>query len=239
MRCVIYCRVSIEDQSAYSLADQEARARAYADAQGWQVVRVYVDDGGSGQKVTRRAFSQMRNELAVLSIKALIVYDLDRLMRNLREQLNLMHELGRLKITLVSLSDNGIIDTSTPEGMMHFQVKGMVSEFQAKTTGRKVRDNLQFKAKNGGWVGPAPLGYRRDGGELVPSDDALLVVRIFTAYASGNHSYTSIAEELNSDGHTIASRPFGRESIRGILHNTAYIGFVSCSGVTHQGSTHR
>ncbi len=242
MRSVIYCRTSLEDQSEYSLEDQEARARAYAEAQGWKVIRVYVDDGGSGQKITRRAFSQMRNELAVLGIKALIVYDLDRFMRNLRAQLDLKYELDQRGVALVSLSDNGIIDTSTPEGMMNFQVKGMVSEFQARTTGRKVRDNLQYKAKHGGWVGPVPLGYTKDaGGDLIPSPDAPVVQLIFTWYASGNHSYTSIAEDLNAAGyttidiHTHIRKPFGRESVRAILHNAAYLGMVQCSGVAYPG----
>lgn len=246
MRSVIYCRTSLEDQSEYSLEDQEARARAYAEAQGWQVVRVYVDDGGSGQKITRRAFSQMRNELAVLSVKALIVYDLDRFMRNLRAQLDLKYELDQRGVALVSLSDNGIIDTSTPEGMMNFQVKGMVSEFQARTTGRKVRDNLQYKARHGGWVGPVPLGYMKNAqGALVPSPDAPVIQLIFTWYASGNHSFATIAEDLNAAGyttidiHTHSRKVFGREAVRSILHNKAYLGMVQCSGVTYQGRHQR
>ncbi len=40
---------------------------------------------------------------------------------------------------------------------------------------------------------------------------------------------------MNGAGHTIGGRAFGRESIRGILHNTAYIGLCSCSGVAYPG----
>lgn len=243
MRCVIYCRTSLTDQSEYSLEDQEARCRAFAQLQGWTVVKVYVDDGGSGQKVTRKAFMQMRSDLAVLGIGALVVYDLDRFMRNLREQLVLKHELDQRKVKLVSLSDNGVIDTSTPEGMLNFQVKGMVSEFQARTTGRKVRDNLEYKAKQGKYVGPVPFGYRKnETGDLVESEDAPIVRLIFDMYRSGVHSFSTIADALNDRGHqaydwqTKTRNRFGRETIRTILRNPAYIGIVRCNDREYPGA---
>jgi site-specific DNA recombinase len=147
MNAVIYCRLSDEHSSEFSIAQQEARCRDWAAANGHVVLRVYTDDGVSGTKVARAGFTQLRREARGLGARMLIVADLDRFMRNLREQLNLKHELDTLGIALVSLADSGVIDTRTPEGMLNFQVKGMVSEFHARTTGRKVSQTLEHKAK--------------------------------------------------------------------------------------------
>jgi DNA invertase Pin-like site-specific DNA recombinase len=80
------------------------------------------------------------------------------------------HDLTQRRITLVSVIDS--IDTSTDEGMMHFQLKGMVSEFQAKQTGRKIRSALKYKAGQGERLGPPPFGYSRADKGIIPNADA-------------------------------------------------------------------
>ena len=59
MLVAIYVRISQENPDGYSLADQEQRCRAHAEAQGWTVVRVYVDDGVSGRRWDRPALQRM------------------------------------------------------------------------------------------------------------------------------------------------------------------------------------
>lgn len=61
MRAFVYCRVSTEEQSTddhYSLANQEQRARAYADSRDWQVVKVRKDVG-SGKNTDRPGFHEL------------------------------------------------------------------------------------------------------------------------------------------------------------------------------------
>jgi DNA invertase Pin-like site-specific DNA recombinase len=185
-----------------SLADQEQRCRAYAEDQGWPVARVYVDDGVSGRRWDRPALQRMLAELQPLGISVVIVYDLDRAMRRLRYQIQLKDELDARHVSLVSLAD-GVIDTSTPEGILRFHAKGMVNEYQANTTARKVRDNLAYKAKHGGWVGQWPIGYEKDSqGRLVPSVDAPVVRLTFVLYASWKYTDATLADELNVRGAT-------------------------------------
>lgn len=241
---VAYRRTSLEQQSVYSLDDQEARIRAWAETNGYRIVAVYTDDGGSGTKQNRRAYQQMLADIRQLRARAVIVYDLDRLWRNLRHQLNLKDDLDKLGVVLVSISDNGVIDTSTPEGMMAFQVKGMVSEFHARTTARKVRDNLQHKASQGNWIGPVLYGYVRDGKTLAlkGDTDTDAARRIFELYATNLHSDRTIADELNAAGYrtcdpqTGERKLFGREMVRSILANPGYAGWVRCKHLLLQGN---
>ncbi|HEX5690595.1 MAG TPA: recombinase family protein, partial [Roseiflexaceae bacterium] len=136
----------------------------------------------------------------------------------------------------------GVIDTSTPEGILRFQAKGMVNEYQANTTARKVRDNLAYKARQGGWVGQWPIGYAKDEqGRLIPSSDAPIVRLVFELYASGAYTDATIADELNARGcQTLDTKTgkrgrFERESVRTILRNRAYLGYVSSGGVEYAG----
>jgi site-specific DNA recombinase len=241
MLVAIYVRISQENPDGYSLADQEQRCRAHAEAQGWTVVRVYIDDGVSGRRWDRPALQRMLAELQPLGIGVVLVYDLDRAMRKLKYQLQLKDELDARQVILISLAD-GVIDTSSPEGILRFQAKGMVNEYQANTTARKVRDNLAYKAKHGGWVGQWPIGYEKDDqGRLVPSADAPVVPLSFELYASGAYTDATLADELNARGYqTIDTKTgkrgrFERESIRAILKNRAYLGYVSSGGVEYPG----
>jgi site-specific DNA recombinase len=241
MVVAIYVRISQENPDGYSLADQEQRCRIYAEEQGWQVIKVYVDDGVSGRRWDRPALQRMIAELQPLGVGTVIVYDLDRAMRRLRYQIQLKDELDVRHVSLVSLAD-GVIDTSTPEGILRFHAKGMVNEYQANTTARKVRDNLAYKAKHGGWVGQWPIGYEKESqGRLVPSVDAPVVQLIFVLYASGKYTDATIADELNARGYqTIDTKTgkrgrFERESVRTILKNRAYLGYVSSGGEEYPG----
>lgn len=103
----------------------------------------------------------------------------------------------------------------------------------------RVSRALKHKASQGQWVGPAPFGYRNNGQRLEPTEDAPAVRIIFALYATGQHSYTSIADHLNTEQIRYRNRQgqlglFGRETVRGILNNAAYIGNSGSIEATHQ-----
>ena len=51
-KCYIYTRVSTKMQvDGYSLEAQENRCRAMAEAKGYEVIRVYQDEGKSGKSI--------------------------------------------------------------------------------------------------------------------------------------------------------------------------------------------
>jgi site-specific DNA recombinase len=242
MLIAIYCRVSTDEQAAdgYSLAAQERAGRLYAELHGHTVYQSYIDDGYSGTSEIRPALRRLLHDAAIGRFQSVVVHKLDRWARNTELLLRTVRQLDQGGIAFISVSEQ--LDFSTPAGKMLLTVLAGMGQFHSDNLATEVRKGLQEKARQGGWVGPVPLGYRKnEAGALVPSDDAQAVQLAFGLYASGNHSYTSLAEELNARGHTIIDihtgqrRPFGREGVRGLLHNTAYIGMVQCSDVEYQG----
>lgn len=237
MLVCIYLRVShVDSLDGYSLEAQEEACRVYLAARGWHLAcDPFVDRAVSGQKLGREAMQRMLAYVSEQRIGAVLVFELDRAFRNLRDQLNTHHDLQAARVRLISVLDD--VDTGTPEGMLHFQMKGMISEYQAKQTGRKTKISLAIKAQRGEWVGFVPTGYDRIDGKLVPNVDAAIVKLVFAWYATGVQSYADIAERLNDAGHrTVQGQPFKRESIQAILDHKAYIGIVcNSSGKEYAG----
>lgn len=229
MNAVIYLRVSHRASVAgYSLEVQEQACLRYAAARGWLVVGTYRDEAISASRRTveqRGAFQRLLADLKLRDARAVIVFELDRAFRNLREQLNVFYDLQQRRVQLCSVEDR--IDTGTPEGVLEFQLKGAVSEYQARQMGRKIRHSLAFKRERGGWLGRAPLGYDVTPGGLVPNADAETVRLLGAWYATGQYSHRSLADALNAAGHVArdkvgAAIPFTANTIRIVLRNPIY-----------------
>lgn len=243
MHVAIYLRVSSDEQlDGYSIAAQERACREYAEKQGWTVAGLYVEEGRSGRNDQRPELQRLLADAQAKPrrFKAVIFHNLDRLMRNLRLQLNLKAELDAAGVQLVSVLDH--IDTTTPEGIMHFQMKGMLAEWYSNNMGREIQKGYREKARQGGWVGPVPTGYQSSDTGLVPSADAPGIRDCFTLYASGLYSFISLADAMNQRGHRISNirtgerHSWGKENVRTVLKNPAYRGAVRFQNQEYPGT---
>ena len=162
---------------------------------------------------------------------AIIIHKVDRFARNAALLLRTVEEMEHIGIAFLSAAEQ--VDFRTPMGKMLLTMLAGVAEYYSNNLATETSKGLVEKAQQGGWVGPTPYGYRRAGATLALSDDAPAVRRIFDLYASGQHSFTSIADDLNAHGwrtldwQTGKRGLFGRESIRYILGNKAYLGVVT------------
>jgi DNA invertase Pin-like site-specific DNA recombinase len=234
MLVAIYIRVSAESQvDGYSLEAQERLCRTFCTERGFNVAGVYIEEGVSGRHDRRPSFQRLLNDIKQqrVGVRALIIMDLDRFMRNLRLQLNVKAELDALGVRLISLNDD--IDTSTPEGIIHFQMKGMLAEWFSNQLGRKVIMGIREKVQQGRWHGPMPVGYQKGAdGILERSPDAEAVQLAFQLYATGRYSYLAVARELNARGWRIYNVQtktrglYNKWNLEVILKNPVYRGFV-------------
>jgi site-specific DNA recombinase len=122
----IYARVSTEDQGrGFSIPTQIEGCQKLADHDGYTVpeTHILIDEGLSGTTMDRPALRRLRELVQTQAIAAAIVYDPDRLSRNLGHQLLLAEEFERARVTLLIVSHPM---GQGPEGWLFFQMRGGV-----------------------------------------------------------------------------------------------------------------
>jgi site-specific DNA recombinase len=199
MITAIYARTSTDRQEREeTVKSQLAACEAFAAANQASVAHTFVDDGVSGATLTRPALAQLRDAIRAKRIARLIIYDTDRLSRNLSHLLILMEEINRAGVEVLfvkcPLED-------TPEGRVLFNIKGVFAEYEReKIRERTLRGKVSF-IKQGGWFGPPPYGYSVVDQRLqVDPVEAHWVREIFALYADGGTSLHELARYLTNHG---------------------------------------
>ncbi len=107
----------------------------------------------------------------------------------------------------------------------------LIGEYYSVSLSFWTRSGLREKARQGHLTGQLPWGYVRDlqSKIAIPNADvAPFVLEAFQRYATGQESDLTIAQWLNATGApTPRGRPFSKDTVRGILSNAAYCGYVS------------
>lgn len=230
-RTAIYTRVSTEDQAkeGFSLEAQMERLESYCEAQGWEVVARYVDEGHSGRSTNRPAYRRMMDERERWDL--ILVMKMDRIHRNSKNFMIMMENLEKWGKKFTSMSES--LDTSTAVGRFVVDIIQRIAQLESEQIGERTYMGMAQKAENiGGIMGfYPPFGYHYLEGELVPLDDeASIVSAIYQSYASGD-TMATIAWRLNQQG-TLTKR--GNRwtvwSVSHVLHNPIYAGFLRWDG---------
>ena len=92
--CVIYCRVSTEDQKDHgtSLDSQEQDNREFAESKGWRILRVVKEDM-SAMRFDRPGLSAVKQDIAQSKANILLCKETDRLTRDPYHLASICHEV--------------------------------------------------------------------------------------------------------------------------------------------------
>ena len=195
-----YIRVSsqqqVEDQT--SLERQKEKIKAYCAFKGIENLEIIADEGISGYKTsTRKGYQNLLKLCKTGQVKTLIVYDLSRLSRSLKETLTFFDDvIKKQKIEFVSLCND--IDTTTSTGILFFQLLGVFNEFYRNDIATKTKNALTHKKnkqeKTGGTV---PYGYTLGlKGKLFELPKEQEVIILMNELKQNGLSYRGIAKEL-------------------------------------------
>ena len=255
-RAVSYIRVSTREQAqrggseeSFSLPAQREANKRKAQSMGALVVKEFADRGESARSANRPELQKM---LAYLKedggIDYVIVHKLDRLARNRADDVEINRAFEEAGVRLVSTSEN--ID-QTPGGMLLHGIMSSIAEFYSRNLASEVIKGMGEKARNGGTLGKAPLGYmnvraRDENGREVRTvaldeERAPLIRLAFTEYATGNWTVRQLAEHLNNRGLTIPptprrpAKPITATRLHEILCHPYYKGIVTFQGVEYAG----
>jgi site-specific DNA recombinase len=237
MNVCIYARVSSDKQDVdLSISAQLRALREYAQRNGHEIVREFVDEAESGRTASRPAFREM---IALARLKhppfeAILVWKLNRFSRSRADSITYKTLLRNKGIEVVSTNEP--MDDS-PTGRLIEGVIESIDEFYSANLGQDIRRGLRENASRGFFSGGhAPYGYRRvevkDGGktrhklEIEPEGStAVQTVRRIFDLAARDAGCKEIAKTLNREGlRTAKGERWGKVTVHKVLTNEAYGG---------------
>jgi site-specific DNA recombinase len=251
---VIYLRVSTREQAerggvaeGFSIPAQREACLRKAQDLGVVVEREFIDAGESARSTRRPQLQAMLAYLAEHSVSHVIVHKIDRLARNRADDVEITMAIRRAKARLVSVTEN--ID-ETPTGKLLHGIMSDIAEFYSSNLAAEVMKGLLQKARTGGTIGKADLGYlnvrtiaegvERRTVEVDPVRGPLMVWA-FEAYASGEWTISKLRDELVDRGMTTVpspkrpSKPISVSQLHRFLRSSYYVGKVTYSGVEYDG----
>ena len=197
---------------------------------------VFEDEGFSGGNLMRPAFQQMMADVRKHKFKAIVVYRLDRISRNISDFAGLTDELNKLGVSFVSIREQ--FDTSSSMGRAMMFIISVFSQLERETIAERIRDNMHELAKTGRWLGGnTPLGFKseavskvtvdgkaRKSFKLVPvAEEADIPKMIFDLYTETDSLTAVEAELLRRRIKTKQGKDFTRFAIKAILQNPVYM----------------
>lgn len=220
MQAIIYVRVSTTKQAdnGQSIEAQKAKARAWAELNGYDVGSVHVDAGLSGRRADNRPALQ-EALAAVGKGDALVVYSLSRLARSTRDAINVAEQIEKRGADLVSTSEK--LDTTTAAGKMVFRMFAVFAEFESDQISERVKLGMHHKMSKGGFTGGkrAPYGFTRgaDGDTLEPVEAEQEVISLVKQYRADGVTLRVISSELERAGIlSRAGKPFAPTQVNRI-----------------------
>ena len=231
MNTAIYIRVSTEDQAkeGYSLEVQREYLESFAKREGYEVFKVYCDDGISAYSTRRPALQKLLKDAKDKRFDLVLVYKIDRFSRRLKDLLNLVEELESYGVGFKSATEP--FDTTTSAGKLMFQQLGSFAEFERNRIAERVFPGMVKGVLNGNWQGAryAPFGYTYNKEKKlleINEREANIVRLIYTMYLAGKSTH-EIAAYLNKKGYkTRTGKQFYTKFIGDILKNRIYTGKI-------------
>jgi site-specific DNA recombinase len=197
-KIVGYVRVSTDEQATngVSLADQEARIRAYAVAQAWTLDEVIVDSGASAKTLQRPGIARLLNDVRAGDIATVVVVKLDRLTRSTQDLGELLALAAKHDVALVSISES--LDTSSAAGRMVVNMLGVVAQWEREAIAERTASALGHKRSLRKVYSHAPFGYQRVDDNLVADDREQSALAEMRRMDAAGASYRAIGEMLVS-----------------------------------------
>jgi site-specific DNA recombinase len=200
MKLIGYVRVSTEQQADNtSIEEQKKRIKAYCEAHGHRLVKVF-EEVGSGKNTQDRPYFNEALE-ALESADGIIALKLDRVARSTRDVLTLVEDVLQPQDKALVLLDLNI-DTSSPMGMMILTVMAAVAQLERGMIRERTQGGRMAKATQGGYAFGAPsYGYKSVDGALIEVPEEQAVIELIRRHRRGHKSMADIASFLNAEGY--------------------------------------
>ena len=239
-RVFIYVRVStlLQVEEGYSIPQQVDRLQKYCEAMGYEVIKVYIEDGHSGGTMDRPALKQMLKEIAKLHPDMILVDKLDRLSRSQFDTLYMIQKIFEPQnVAFVSRAES--FDTSSAFGKAMVGILAVFAELERSRIKERMIDGKEGRAKEGKYKGGGnvPIGFRYDKEteELIINEyEAEQVKEVYNLFLRRT-PVNSIAKIMNDKGYRTKYGEWQGQTIRELILNPIYIGKIVHKGKVYEG----
>ena len=256
-RAVLYLRVSTPSQvttdynpEGISIPAQREKAEAKAADLRADIVREFIEPGKTATAIDKRpVFQEMLAWVkAEKDVDYIVVYHFSRIFRNSIDAAITKSDLAKVGTRVIStvLHLNESPESNLIETIMH-----AVDQYQSEASGADIRYKMGQKAKNGGTITLAKLGYRNvgeqyDGHEVrtvaVDPERGPLITRLFELFASGQYSGPEVHDQITAAGLRTrgnkrypSGQPISMSQLYTVLADRYYLGFIEYDGIEYPG----
>ncbi len=238
-RAVIYARVSSQKQveEGNGLTSQAARCESFASARGFEIEKIFYEEGISGSMIDRPAMQAMLSFLnahaSEASPIAVIIDDISRLARGV-----LAHAELRTAITLAGgvLKSPSIKFGDDADSQLVEYLLATVSQHQRAKNAEQVRNRMKARWMAGYCTWNPGMGYKFEevsghGKMIVPDEPVASLIReSFEGLASGRFKGAAEVQrflERHPDGPTSPAGKVSPAKVHTMLRRELYAGYLS------------
>ncbi|GHU74657.1 recombinase [Clostridia bacterium] len=251
----VYCRYSKDDgktSDSSSIQTQKEMLSKYVVAQGFDLYRIYCDDGFSGLNSERPDFKAMIADAKSGKFSVIVTKDLSRLSRNhIETDMYIEMLFPQMGIRYISINDS--IDTENNIGLDIAPFKSILNEMYSRDISKKISSARRTRLNQGLFMGTTvPIGYMKNPDNknqlLIDERHAPIVRRIFALAKDGygigrirqimtkdkiprpgTVTFAGMAtyELFFDDDHAENRTKWSNNSVRGILRNPVYAGHLA------------
>ena len=231
MKIAAYCRVSTEKEAQIdSLEKQIEFFNEFTKKNGYELYKLYADEGISGKQIKhRKQFQQMMIDAKAKKFDKVVVKDVSRFARNTVDLLQSVRELKSYGVQ-VDFLNNGEVMEGGSEFIL--TILGAMAQQESANMSNRVKFGKDITAKKGR-VPNLVFGYDKIPDERytlkINEEEAKIVKEIFESYVYKGIGTTKIAWNLNDRGIRTkkTKSKWVQTSIVRMLKNPIYTGRVT------------
>ena len=231
MKIAAYCRVSTEKEAQIdSLEKQIEFFNEFTKKNGYELYKLYADEGISGKQIKhRKQFQQMMQDAKAKKFDKVVVKDVSRFARNTVDLLQSVRELKSYGVQ-VDFLNNGEVMEGGSEFIL--TILGAMAQQESANMSKRVKFGKDITAQKGR-VPNLVFGYDKMPNERytlkINEEEAKIVKEIFESYVYKGIGTTKIAWNLNDRGIRTkkTKSKWVQTSIVRMLKNPIYTGRVT------------
>ena len=222
MTC-LYVRVS-KDTQENSIDTQIELLKNYCKYKNLKIDKTFIDFGKSGGTTKGRdEFNKMISMVSENKIEKIITTSLSRFSRNTMDLLNSVDILREHNTDLIVLKEN-ISSLYDPIGMFFITILGSIYTLERGLISERTKDVLNHKRINNEVFGTTPIGFDRNGDNLIENQKEQFMLRKIKRLRYKGQSYKQISDFLNRNGYTNKSgNNFTKFSVGSIVKNRGFV----------------